>query len=44
MVSLSWLTKKRKPELIDLAEQAGLDLYVFTCEFHCDKCLLTLFQ
>jgi hypothetical protein len=30
MVSSSWLTKQRKQELIDLAAEAGLDLYVFT--------------
>jgi hypothetical protein len=27
MVSSSWLTKQRKAELIDLAEEAGLEMY-----------------
>jgi hypothetical protein len=30
MVSSSWLNKHRKSELIDLAADADLDLYVFT--------------
>jgi len=27
MVNSSWLTKQRKAELIDLAEEAGLEMY-----------------
>jgi hypothetical protein len=30
MVSSSWLTKHRKSELLELAEEADLDLYAFT--------------
>jgi hypothetical protein len=38
MVSSSWLNKHRKSELIDLAADADLDLYVFTSMWHLIAC------
>ena len=44
MVSSSWLTKQRKPELVALAKKAGLDLYVSHVIIRRGQHLLTLSQ
>ena len=36
MVSSSWLTKQKKKELVALAAEAGLDLYVSLEMSHCE--------
>lgn len=40
MVSSSWLTKQRKAALIELAEQAGLEMYAQMTNCRCQSLII----